>query len=138
MPIVSFSPGLNECRKQSSQILASNKITFLRGEAALDSRGQEILDELAAVVIKCMEGNQLKLEIGGHTDSRGATDMNQGLSQERADAVLNSLIARGIDGSSLIAAGYGEANPIADNETGEGRAKNRRITFEWNEPGTEG
>lgn len=138
LPIVTFSPGLGECRKQSSEILASSKITFLRGEATLDQRGQKILDELAAVVIKCLEGNQLKLEIGGHTDSRGATDMNAALSQERADIVLRALVDRGVDGSSLIATGYGAASPIADNGTDGGRAKNRRITFEWNESGTEG
>lgn len=138
LPIATFSAGLEACQKQSSDILASSKITFLRGEATLDTKAEKILDDLAAVVSNCLRGGKLALEIGGHTDSRGATDMNKELSQERAAAVRQALLARGVDQAALIAIGYGEANPIADNKTDEGRAKNRRITFEWNESGTEG
>ena len=137
LPIATFSAGLEECQKQSSEILAENKITFLRGKATLDARAQETIDDLAAVAKKCL-GDGLVLEIGGHTDSRGATDMNKELSQERAEAVLRSLLVRGVDKASLIAIGYGEARPIADNGTNEGRAKNRRITFEWSDVGSEG
>jgi len=64
--------------------------------------------------------------------------MNKELSQERAEAVLGSLLARGIDEMSMVAIGYGAAQPIADNGSSDGRAKNRRITFEWNEVGNDG
>lgn len=138
LPVVTFSPGLDECRDQTSRILASDKITFLRGGRLLNARGQEILDELASVAIKCLEDGDLTLEIGGHTDSRGAAEMNQELSQARADIVMDSLIERGVDPAAMVATGYGPAFPIADNSTDEGRAQNRRITFEWNESGTEG
>ncbi|MGI9492949.1 MAG: OmpA family protein, partial [Geminicoccaceae bacterium] len=137
LPIATFSVGLEECQKQSSEILTANKITFLRGEATLDEPAQKTIGDLAAVAKKCL-GDGLILEIGGHTDSRGATDMNKTLSQERAEAVMHSLLVRGVDKTSLIAIGYGEARPIADNGTDEGRAKNRRITFEWSDVGTEG
>jgi prophage endopeptidase len=69
------------------------------------------------------------MEIGGHTDSQGREEMNLGLSQSRADAVLNGLLARGVLVSNLTARGYGETRPIADNETEEGRERNRRIEF---------
>jgi OOP family OmpA-OmpF porin len=69
------------------------------------------------------------MEIGGHTDSQGREEMNLGLSQSRADAVLNGLLARGVLVSNLTARGYGETRPIADNENEEGRERNRRIEF---------
>jgi len=65
-------------------------------------------------------------EIGGYADSTGEDDHNLKLSQERAQSVLDYLVANGIDGSRLTAVGHGEANPIADNATAEGRAMNRR------------
>ena len=137
LPIATFSAGLEECQRQSSEVLAKDKITFLRGEATLDTRAEKIIDDLAAIVNKCLEGG-LILKIGGHTDSRGATEMNKALSQERADAVMRALLERGVDAASLIAIGYGETQPMANNSTNEGRASNRRITFEWNDVGTEG
>ena len=69
------------------------------------------------------------MEIGGHTDSQGREEMNLQLSQSRADAVLNALLARRILTSNLTAKGYGEATPISDNGTEEGREANRRIEF---------
>ncbi len=138
LPIVAFSPDLSECRQQSLDILADEKITFVRGEATLDARAEKIVDSLAAIARKCLENDRLSLQIGGHTDSRGASDMNEALSQARADVVLYSLKARGVDVTSIIATGFGEAKPIASNETEDGRAENRRITFEWKESGTEG
>ena len=69
------------------------------------------------------------MEVAGHTDSQGRETMNQSLSQARADAVLNAILARRVLVSNLTAKGYGEANPIADNDTAEGREANRRIEF---------
>lgn len=138
LPIVSISSDLSECRERSSEILASNKITFLRGKSKLDARAEKTVDSLAAVAIKCLQNSKLSLEIGGHTDTRGSAALNQALSQERADVIFHSLTARGVDPASIAAIGYGPDQPIADNATTEGRAKNRRITFEWKESGTEG
>ena len=66
-------------------------------------------------------------KIIGYTDSRGSASYNQKLSQRRAAAVVNDLISRGVSSTQLTSEGAGEANPIADNATAEGRAQNRRI-----------
>ncbi len=70
---------------------------------------------------------ELRVECAGHTDSRGAADYNQGLSQRRAEAVCDYLTSQGIASNRLSERGYGESEPIADNETAAGRAANRRV-----------
>jgi outer membrane protein OmpA-like peptidoglycan-associated protein len=69
----------------------------------------------------------LTLQIEGHTDSVGSDEFNQKLSEQRADAVRDYLISQGISDSTISARGMGESNPIAPNETAEGRQKNRRV-----------
>ena len=72
----------------------------------------------------------LKIEISGHTDSKGADDYNKKLSQRRAKSVTDYLIGKGIASDRLRSAGYGEEKPIATNDTDEGRQLNRRTEFE--------
>jgi len=72
----------------------------------------------------------LKIEISGHTDSKGADDYNMKLSQSRAQAVVDYLIKKGITTSRLVAKGYGETQPIATNDSDEGRQLNRRTEFQ--------
>jgi outer membrane protein OmpA-like peptidoglycan-associated protein len=69
----------------------------------------------------------LKVEVAGHTDSANSDTYNLDLSQRRADAVLNYFVSKGVETDRLSAKGYGEAEPIADNSTTEGRFKNRRV-----------
>jgi OOP family OmpA-OmpF porin len=69
----------------------------------------------------------LRIEVAGHTDNVGEDEANYGLSVRRAGTVLDHLVAFGIDAARLTSAGYGEAQPIADNATAEGRATNRRV-----------
>ena len=71
----------------------------------------------------------MKIELSGHTDNKGKDKYNEKLSQERAKAVYDYLISRGIDKKRLEYRGYGAQHPIADNKTDEGRAKNRRVEF---------
>ncbi len=70
---------------------------------------------------------EIKIEISAHTDSKGSDEYNLELSQKRAESVVNYLIANGINSDRLIAKGYGESQPIADNETEAGMAQNRRV-----------
>ena len=71
--------------------------------------------------------------IGGHTDNVGDATAKLGLSQRRATAVRREMLLRGVPGSALKAVGFGDALPIADNSTDDGRAKNRRTTIQWSE-----
>ena len=83
------------------------------------------LDRLVAY----LEHNLVKIEIGGHTDNQGGEAYNDKLSQDRAKAVYDYLVSRGIPAERLSYRGYGMRNPIADNSTEEGRAANRRTEF---------
>ncbi len=75
------------------------------------------------------ENPEYRLDIAGHTDSTGDDTYNQGLSERRAASVAKYLVEKGVDESRLTTTGYGETQPIADNDTAEGRAKNRRVEF---------
>jgi len=69
----------------------------------------------------------LKLQVEGYTDNTGSDMFNQKLSENRADAVRSFLIAQGVSPNNITSTGYGESNPVADNSTSAGRAKNRRV-----------
>ena len=71
----------------------------------------------------------MSIEIGAYTDDRGSDALNQNLSQKRAESVRSYLLGKGIAADKLTAKGYGEASPIASNDTAEGRAENRRVEF---------
>jgi len=115
-----------ECVARLNEVLSAQKITFEPGSATIASEGAAPLDALAKVLKDCQE---FRMELGGHTDSQGGEDMNQRLSQERAQAVLSALRDRRVLVGNITARGYGESQPIADNGTEEGREANRRIEF---------
>ena len=119
-------PSPEECVARIDAIQERAKITFDPGSVAINAAAGAILDEIAAVLPDC---RHVRMEIAGHTDSQGREEMNLNLSQSRADAVLNGLLARNVLVSNLVAQGYGESQPIAPNDTEEGREQNRRITF---------
>ncbi len=119
-------PTPEECVKQLNTVLSIQKITFEPGAASIDQAGLDIIDQLAEILKTCQT---VEMEIGGHTDSQGRESMNERLSQERANAVLNAIMARRVLTSNLTAKGYGETVPIANNDTEEGRETNRRIEF---------
>lgn len=91
---------------------------------------EAIIDEIAAVLDARPE---IAIEIVGHTDSRGNDEANQTLSESRAQAVLDGLVARGIDADRLSASGRGETEPVDSNETLEGQQNNRRVEIEIKE-----
>jgi len=119
-------PDPRECVDGVNAVLAESKITFAPGSANIDTEARGTIDKIAKILKECSD---VKMEIGGHTDSQGREEMNQALSQSRAQAVLNALLTRRVLTSNLTAHGYGEATPIADNGTEEGREANRRIEF---------
>ncbi|MEZ5845413.1 MAG: OmpA family protein [Geminicoccaceae bacterium] len=82
------------------------------------------LDMLAQLMA---DNPQQSFEVQGHTDSTGATDYNQGLSERRAQSVLDYLTGKGVEAERLTAVGFGENRPLASNDTEEGRAQNRRV-----------
>ena len=123
---VASRPGPQECVDRMNRILEAQKITFAPGSAEITAEARDTIDKIAEAMKECQD---VPMEIGGFTDSQGREEMNKALSQARAQAVLNALLARRVLTSNLVAHGYGEANPIADNGTEEGREANRRIEF---------
>lgn len=119
-------PSAEECALRVNAVLETEKIAFAPGSADIESGGFAVLDDLATALTDCAE---VPMEIAGHTDSQGREIMNLNLSQARANAVLNGLMARDVLVTNLTARGYGETRPIADNDTEEGREANRRIEF---------
>jgi len=119
-------PTPKECVAAINTILSARKIAFAPGSVNIDPGAGEILDDIAAQFRDCQD---VEMEISGHTDSQGREEMNQNLSQGRAEAVLQALMARRVLTSNLVARGYGESRPIAGNDTEEGRETNRRIEF---------
>ncbi|OSP55714.1 OmpA family protein [Pseudoruegeria sp. SK021] len=119
-------PSPQECIDRVRAIQSETKITFAPGSVELDAASSAIVRKIADVLRKCSD---VPIEIGGHTDSQGRDEMNEKLSQQRADAVLRALIAQRVLSANLTAKGYGEARPDADNGTADGREANRRIEF---------
>ena len=76
-----------------------------------------------------LEHSDISLSIEGHTDSDGDNELNQKLSEERAQAVLKQLVSMGIDNARLTSKGFGENKPMDTNDTPEGKANNRRVEF---------
>lgn len=124
-PLASI-PSPEKCILMITEAAGKRKITFAPSSTDIESDAIETIDAIAEIVRQCQH---VDIEIAGHTDSQGRDVMNEQLSQARADAVLNAIMARRVLVSNLSAKGYGEAQPIADNETENGREANRRIEF---------
>ncbi len=123
---VASQPSPEQCEARIRDIQDVTKITFDPGSTEINDAAGEVLDRIVEILPDCLH---VRMEIGGHTDAQGGEGMNLNLSQARADAVLNGILARGVLISNLTAQGYGESQPIASNETEDGREQNRRIEF---------
>jgi outer membrane protein OmpA-like peptidoglycan-associated protein len=99
-------------------------VLFDTGKFDLRAIAREKLARLAGIVLA---HPGLKLDIEGHTDSTGSDELNQKLSDQRADSVRKYLIEQGLPETSLIAVGFGKSMPVADNSTAAGRQQNRRV-----------
>jgi OOP family OmpA-OmpF porin len=115
------------CQAEYNRRLApGERVLFDFDSAELHEEGKQLLDEIIEIGENCPD---VDVVVAGHTDSVGDREYNIELSQQRAEAVVNYLVSKGVDGGRLTAIGYGYSQPVADNSTDEGRAQNRRIEF---------
>jgi outer membrane protein OmpA-like peptidoglycan-associated protein len=105
-------------------IVNMSDVLFDTGSSTLKPATREKLAKISGIVLA---HPGLSLQVEGHTDSVGSDQMNQQLSERRADSVRDFLIAQGVPGSSITAQGFGKTQPVASNDTSEGRQKNRRV-----------
>lgn len=108
------------------EVKITQQIHFAYNKAIVKTESYPILDAVLEVLNK---NSDIKLEIQGHTDSQGSDAYNKSLSDQRAAAVRKYLVSRGIDPTRLDSKGYGEEQPIVENDTDENRALNRRVQF---------
>ena len=117
----------SKTRVTAQRIEIYEKVHFETAKAIIKPESYGLLDEVADAI---NTHQQIKLvEVAGHTDDQGGLDYNQELSQDRAQAVLDYLVNKGVSPSRLQAKGYGETRTVDTNETESGRAKNRRVEF---------
>lgn len=115
-----------ECQADLARVQSGEKILFDTGRATLREEGVRILDALVGAALKCVSAH---ITVEGHTDAEGDVASNQALSEARARAVVDHLVAAGLAADRLTAIGYGATRPIGDDATEEGRRNNRRIEF---------
>ncbi len=113
-----------EAKRTIASLLQVENIEFETAKSTLTPKGVATVDKLAEILKRYPD---IRVEIGGHTDSDGNDAFNMRLSQERVDNVKKELVKRGVDGNRIIAKGYGETQPIAPNDTAENKQRNRRV-----------
>jgi OOP family OmpA-OmpF porin len=114
------------CQQLFSELLAKGKIRFESGRASIDPDSAGLLDRLTETALRCPTAD---IEIAGHTDADGEDAFNQALSEKRAQAVMDYLVKAGLPAGRFTATGYGSTQPVASNDTDDGKAQNRRIDF---------
>jgi outer membrane protein OmpA-like peptidoglycan-associated protein len=109
-------------------VFSTTEIVFETGKADIKPQSEEVLGKVGAFLTA---HNEIKVEVGGHTDAQGSEANNQTLSEKRSAAVVEYLRAKfpGIQSDQLTSKGYGESKPIASNDTADGRSQNRRVEF---------
>lgn len=120
--------GCPEIKKEVRSLFtkAMQGIQFETGKAVIKKSSNAILKQIAQVFI---ENPTYQVEIQGHTDNVGNSEMNMQLSEKRANAVRDFLIKEGVEPNRMTAVGYGDTRPIASNKNAKGRAENRRVEF---------
>ncbi|MEM7450714.1 MAG: OmpA family protein [Pseudomonadota bacterium] len=116
------------CVQGLDYLTSRETIRFEAASSTLPGLHDALIDDIANLMLQCPKS---LLYIEGHTDNRGNPDENLALSTARAQAVGNALTARGITGERLRIEGFGGARPVADNDTRDGRRKNRRIVLRF-------
>ena len=118
------------CQGDLEVFFGEQSIHFAAFSAAVNAESEFLLEDVAEVMAKCPG---TVLEISGHSDGQGIEELNDSLSRARADAVRQTLIQRGIAPGRLIAMGFGDRIPVADDTTEQGRMRNRRIELRLRE-----
>jgi len=108
------------------QVTLASGTTFAIGSATLNDDGKRELDVLVEQ-LKAPGTNVTAVTVEGHTDSTGSEALNQRLSEQRAQAVKDYMVEKGVDAELITTVGHGQSKPIADNNTTQGRAQNRRV-----------
>lgn len=126
-----LDPALNlpdgeECTRRLNIIMSESEIGFEPNKSSIAGDPGPTLDRLAEVMAQCAD---FQMEAGGHTDSQGSEGFNADLSRARAQALVAAMTKAGINTANMTSRGYGEGQPIASNDTEEGREENRRIEF---------
>lgn len=116
----------NGCPEVGGRLITLENVLFDFNKATIKPEFAGLLDGVAATL---QSNSGMAVQVVGNTDSVGSASYNQGLSERRANAVREYLIGRGIDGSRMSTRGDGESNPVASNDSDEGRALNRRVDF---------
>jgi outer membrane protein OmpA-like peptidoglycan-associated protein len=126
-----------EVSRQGNDVVLNmpSHVTFATDSAQISPAFQSTLDQVASTI---SEYADTRVQIAGHTDSTGSESYNQQLSERRAQAVANYLIGRGVAGSRISTVGYGETQPVASNDTVEGRQQNRRVEIVLSPTGAAG
>ena len=122
-----------DCDDYLNALLEQTRIRFATNSAEISARSERLLENVGQVMNLCPNTS---IEVAGHTDSTGSTQVNERLSRDRALSVVRHLVQReGVQRSRLQAVGYGESQPIASNNTERGKQRNRRIEMVvlWNE-----
>jgi OmpA-OmpF porin, OOP family len=114
------------CQQLFADLLSKGRIRFESGKADIVADSAGLLDRLVETALRCPNAT---IEIAGHTDSDGEENANQALSERRAQAVTDYLVRAGLPANRFTTVGYGSTQPVAGNDTEDGKAQNRRIDF---------
>jgi OOP family OmpA-OmpF porin len=114
------------CQQLFADLLTKVRIRFESGKADISQDSLGLLDRLTETALRCPTAN---IEIAGHTDADGDQNANQTLSEKRAQAVADYMLRAGLPANRFMPVGYGSTQPVAGNDTEDGKAQNRRIDF---------
>ncbi len=112
---------------KDNELVVPHVVAYETGKANLKAESDDAIAFVKGYLDAKAYISTLRIEV--HTDNMGGSEFNQAMSEKRALAVAKALVAKGVDCKRLVAVGFGETKPRADNKTAEGRAQNRRTTF---------
>ena len=116
----------DQCQEMFNTVVREETINFKTAKAEILPASFDLLDRLTQLSMRCPDA---QFVVSGHTDNTGNSDFNTRISLQRAQAVIDHIVNSGVSSDRFQAEGKGQSEPIADNDSVEGRAKNRRVEF---------